>query len=147
MITNVPIGISFVVTVGDGVTIDGLGGAVLAADPTYNVLIDAANVMGGSYSIGDGHPLANPNAAGCAAVNASTFSISAGRLAPKPYAAIDIELVALQLASTGDNCGSTSMVMLIQDDHLRGGNVGAGGKVLDTAYNIPVITFSLVPAC
>ena len=134
---NVPIGISFVVSLSDGANIGvDPNVAVLSTDPTYNVYIDAAFELGSSWTLGASHPLAHTDQAGFPDPNASSFSVSMGRLDPAPHSALNIpNLLTIQLlqgAGAEAECGSTSFNVTIQDDTLRGGNVGAGGKVLDT---------------
>jgi len=100
------------------------GDAVVAAGtdvaaPAFNTFIDYAFSNAG-YQIGDGHPVANPAAAGVAALPASTFSISVGFLDQAgAQAGIAADgSITVQLTGTGESCFD------IELDTLRGGVVG-----------------------
>jgi len=100
------------------------GDAVVAAGtdvaaPAFNTFIDYAFSNAG-YAIGDGHPVANPAAAGVATLPASEFSISVGFL-DQAGAQAGITAngsITVKLTGTADSCFD------IELDTLRGGVVG-----------------------
>lgn len=102
-------------TSGDAVV--AAGGDVTVAP--FNTFIDYAFSNAG-YQIGDGHPVANPAAAGVATLPASTFSISVGYLdqAGAQAGITTNGSINVKLTGTADSCFD------IELDTLRGGVVG-----------------------
>lgn len=102
-------------TSGDAVV--AAGGDVVVAP--FNTFIDYAFSNAG-YQIGQGHPVANPAAAGVAALPASTFSISVGFLdqAGNQAGIAANGSITVKLTGTADSCFD------IELDTLRGGVVG-----------------------
>ncbi len=102
-------------TSGDGVV--AAGGDVVVTP--FNTFIDYAFSNAG-YNIGDGHPVANPAAAGVATLPASAFSISVGFL-DQAGAQAGIAAngsITVKLTGTATTCFD------IELDTLRGGVVG-----------------------
>ncbi|HML76496.1 MAG TPA: hypothetical protein PKB02_18535 [Anaerohalosphaeraceae bacterium] len=85
----------------------------------FNTFIDYAFSNAG-YAIGDGHPVANPAAAGVAALPASAFSISVGFLdqAGNQAGIAANGSITVQLTGDAESCFD------IELDTLRGGVVG-----------------------
>ncbi|MBN2512773.1 MAG: hypothetical protein JXB18_07535 [Sedimentisphaerales bacterium] len=103
-------------TSGDAVV---AAGADVAA-PAFNTFIDYAFSNPTGYDVGIGHPVANPAAAGVAALPASEFSISVGFL-DQDGAQAGITTngsITVQLTGDGESCFD------IELDTLRGGVVG-----------------------
>jgi hypothetical protein len=142
--TTPPRGIALKCTVlgGDLVSID--TGAV-TQDAAFNTNIDFAYTVytgGGTYNIGDGHPIADPCGPGELALTTdiAQFSICLGVLdqsgnqAPGPAATT---LVTIPLTSS---TSTTTVSILVEEDSLRG---GVAGSVLSTNLPLPPVDISV----
>jgi hypothetical protein len=142
--TTPPRGIALKCTVlgGDLVSID--TGAV-TQDAAFNTNIDFAYTVytgGGTYNIGDGHPIADPCGPGELALTTdiAQFSICLGVLdqsgnqAPGPAATT---LVTIPLTSS---TSTTTVSILVEEDSLRG---GVAGSVLSTNLPLPPLDISV----
>ncbi|MBN1437431.1 MAG: hypothetical protein JW936_10185 [Sedimentisphaerales bacterium] len=135
---SVPVAYSLTIALSDGATVEPCD--VIETDPCYPVFIDFAHDAVGSdfdpadwdpcdpcYEIGDGHPMANPNAAGAPTDPCDTFSLCMGRLDENQVAGpLTGTLVRIQLADGG--AGYTNVT--VAADGLRGGVVGSTFTVI-----------------
>lgn len=126
-------------TSGDAVV---AAGADVAVAP-FNTFIDYAFSNAG-YQIGDGHPVANPAAAGVATLPASAFSISVGFLdqAGNQAGISSNGSITVKLTGTADSCFD------IELDTLRGGVVGDNVVAPAAGWKInQCVVFAVTPTC
>lgn len=141
--TSVPVAYSLTFTLSDGATAGIAEADIIYQDPCYPVYIDYAHDAVGPdfdpaswdpldpcYTIGEGVPVANPNAAGVPAAASDSFSICMGRLDENqtPGPVVETCLVKIQLADGGT--GSTDVT--VAEDTLRGGVVGSDFAITTT---------------
>lgn len=119
--TDVPVGISFVVSCDNGARV----ASVVSYDSeNFNTTPDEASEDPCAYTLGAGNPVAQTDAAGIEALPASPVSICMGALYADPCAAPGTvsNLITLQL---DDPCGAGSCDVTISADTLRGEVQGA----------------------
>jgi len=108
---------------------------VLETNPQFNTYIDYVADMAepNAYVLGEGHPLANPDAAGVAPANASVVSVCMGRLTDPPTAADPCGLV-IKLQLHQGSAGTTDVT--VDADTLRGGVVGSSFTVVPASCTV-----------
>jgi hypothetical protein len=122
---DAPRGVALRISLSDGATAG--PDDVMSVMAEFNTNIDFAASNPGNFNIGDGHPLADPAAAGAITEAASEFSVSmgvldeAGNQAPAPESG---ELIRIDIHG---NCTAT-----ICADTLRGPDSGVVGSVLES---------------
>jgi hypothetical protein len=138
---DAPRGVALRVSLSGGATMD--FAAAPAVRVEFNTFIDYAFSQGVSYTVGSGHPFANPAAAGALTADAADFSLCAGVLdqdgkqAAGPGGAVAINLFKIQLKGIPDGGQTTAT---ISADTLRGPTSGVVGSVLNSNLQTAPIT-------
>lgn len=142
---NAPVGISFKVDLGVNAEVQASTDVVSSLSSVFNANIDYANSAGAGYTaLGQGHPLANPDANGVLAFPASTFAVCMGALLASPAVppTSTDNLITLQLHALG---GATSATATISADTAGRGGV-QGAAAFTVVYPSPVV-INLVSDC
>jgi hypothetical protein len=125
---NSPTGIALVASVDSGVKITGSE----SQSASFNVNPDHAYGDPCNYTLGTGHPLAEPCAPGVATLPSSEVSICMGIVDPcDSHGPASDDIITLTL----DPCGATAATLRVREDGYRGGVVGSP---LDTNLGIRV---------
>jgi len=141
---NVPVGISFKVALSGGAQVTASTDVVSSLSSVFNANVDYANSAGTGYTaLGQGHPLANPDANGVVTFPASTFAVCMGSLLQSPAAppASTANLITLQLHGTGSTQATISA-----DTAGRNGCVGKG-TAFSVVYPAAVTVNFAAPEC
>ena len=118
LLGNAPAGIALIASVDSGVKITGSE----SQDPCFNVNPDYAYGDPCNYTLGLGHPLAEPCAPGVATVPSSEVSICMGIVdLVDSHGPTASDIITL----TMDPCGATVATLRIREDAYRGGVVGS----------------------
>jgi len=143
---NAPTGISFKVALSNNATVNASTDVVSSLSSVFNTNIDYANSAGSGYTaLGQGHPLANPDANGVVTFPAGTFAVCMGALLQSPAVppTSTSNLITLQLhAGAGQ---SSTQATLSADTAGRGGVQGAGA--FSVIYPSPVTVTFAAPPC
>jgi hypothetical protein len=159
-----PRGIALKCTVLNGDLITIPDASITVHDPCFNTMIDFAYTVvdgGGTYNIGEGHPIADPCDPGVPVVLAdiNQFSICMGVLdqtgnqkagpsvtgplgfgKDRPNFAVHLVSVPIEFDTGGDPCATVQV--LIEEDNLRGGVVGS-----QLTTNLPLTISVGRPTC
>lgn len=118
--------------VGIGLTVDGDDVTAVAVDSFFDIFIDSAFDLGGSYNLGDGIPTATQGAPGEQGLPSGSFSISVGGLDDDGIGGGTEEAplsTTIVLSGTG--------TVTVDADMLRGGIVGYDGAM--TISGLPLV--------